>query len=126
MKDLKDLIIVKGDSTDWYFAFLQEDQDHSDVKKATIRQVPMEFEDVRIFYHNLLPVHDRSGNFIGFQEQSGLRCLPLYDGPAKITLIPTVWYPVQGKTAKEKATKLLEVAEKNEVANRSGLALPRS
>jgi hypothetical protein len=125
MRDIRDLVVVKGEGPDWYFAFLSENQDHRALSKAAKLRRPLELEDVRIFHHNLLPVNDRSGSFVGFQEQTGLRCLPLCDRPAKMTLVPTAWYLAQGSTAVALATKLIEAAEKNEAANRSGLALPR-
>lgn len=125
-RPLSDLVVVKGADQDWYFAFPPKDKEDNDLVKAIKMQMPMEFEEVRIFYNHLLPVPDSSGSLVGFREQSGLRCLPLYDGPVpKLGIIPKLFYKPEGVRALKMAKELIERAEKNEAANRSGLALPR-
>ena len=115
-RSIKDLVVVKGDGPDWYFAFPPKDKEDRDIVKAIKMQMPIEFEEVRIFYYHLLPV----------PEQSGLRCLPLFDGPVpKLGIIPKMFYRPEGVRALKMAKELLERAEVNESANRSGLAVPR-
>jgi hypothetical protein len=126
LRALRDLMVVKGDSPDWYFAFPPIGMADKDLMEAVEARRPVEFEEVRIFYYNLLPVPDRSGKLAGFHEQSGLRCLPLYDGPApKLCIVPTMFYRPEGVSALKVAKELVEGAERNEAANRSGLSVPR-
>ncbi len=125
-RSLNELMVVKGDGPDWYFAFPPKDKEDKDIMKAVKMQMPVEFEEVRIFYYHLLPVPGPSGKLAGFHEQSGLRCLPLFDGPApKLSIIPRMFYRPEGVHALKMAKELVETAEKNEAANRSGLSIPR-
>lgn len=125
-RSLDDLIVVKGDGPDWYFAFPPKDMKDSSIMEAVEDRMPVEFEEVRIFYYHLLPVPHPSGKLAGFHEQSGLRCLPLFDGAApKLSIVPTMFYRPEGERALKMARELIGAAEKNEAANRSGLAIPR-